>query len=151
MSDVEAGSGSARREVGDGAVGRFCETDTVQHGDRRAWRRDVLECVRDALGKVLSDVFGRGVQRVEGWCGVEIGVIEGPENVGQGMIEGVEIQEQAVGIQGWAAKRDREVKVVAVDRLEYAADEEGVCGTELTVHGDVEHGRRVGEDGRGRA
>ena len=115
----------------------------MKRGDQCACGRDVWQCVRDAVSEVFGDVFRGWVQRVEWRRGVEVGVGERAEDVGEGVVEGVEIQEQAVGIQGWAAEGDGEVEVVAVDRFGYAADEEGVCGTELTVHGDVEHGGRV--------
>lgn len=129
--------------VRDGAVGGFGEADGVQGGNGSAGRCDARQDLRDPIAEVFGDVLGGGVERREGGRGVQVGVREGAEDFGEGVVEGVEVQEKSVGVERGAAEGDGEMEVVAVEGFEDAADEKGVCGAELTVHGDVEHMGRV--------
>ncbi len=54
--------------------------------------------------------------------------MEGSDNFSEVMLDVVEVQEEAVGIEGVAGEGDGDVPVMAMERLAHAADEDGVRG-----------------------
>lgn len=76
------------------------------------------------------------VGAVEGWSGVQVGVAEGSENIGDHLLQSVKIEKQAVGIEVVAGDGRGYTPVVAVDGFALAGDEQGMGRAELGLDAD---------------
>ncbi len=90
-------------------------------GARRRWTPVWGQCGGEGVGDVFGDVFGGGVELVEGWGFVEVGVVEGGDDLVEVGFEFVEVEEEAVGVEGWAFNGDGDAPVVAVEGFAGAA------------------------------
>ena len=111
---------------------------------------DLADLALEGLCDVAGDVLGGRIETIEGGCAVEVGVLEGAGDLGEEGLDPVEVDEEAVGVEGVAGKGDGDVPVVAVVWLALTGDEEGVCRGEGGFDGEGEHSRDDRE-GRRRA
>ncbi len=95
------------------------------------------------LGDVLCDMLGGGVEGVEGGGGVEVGVVEGGEDAGEGGFHRVKVAEEAVLVKGGAGDGEGDAPVVAMGWFEGVGDGDGVCGTKLGMDGQLVHGASI--------
>lgn len=93
----------------------------------------------DLAGDGEGDVLSGGVEVGEGFDGVEVVVDPGGEDGAQDVLEGVEIDDQAIGIEARGGHGEGHAEVVAVHRLERARDADGVSGTELMFNAEIKH------------
>ena len=111
----------------DAGVGRERGSDSFVHG------------VSDKPG----DALGRRVDGVERGALGQIGVAEGIEQVAEGGLDGVEVAEQAVGVDLGAFEDEHYTEVMPVDGFSRARDGQGVGGAELVLDADREQALRV--------
>jgi len=89
---------------------------------------------------VFGDELGGGVEFVEGWGFVEVVVGEGGADVDELCLDGVEVAEEAVVVEGLSGDVGGGFEVVAVDWFLISEDGNRVCGAELVGDLDREHG-----------
>lgn len=93
---------------------------------------------------MFGDELSGGVEFVEGWGFVEIGVGEGGADVEEFGVDGVEVAEESVVVET-AFRRGADnggggFEVMPVEGFVGAEEREGVGGTELVVDLDRKHG-----------
>lgn len=133
--DGVAGVGAS--EVRSGTAGGLGDThrgDSGIRGEGGIKARGELGC--DEPGHVL----GGGVE-IGKWRGVvEVGVVEGRDNLREDALEGVKVAEEAVLVEVFAGDGGGDPPVVPMDGLAHAAQQDGVGGAELGFDFDFEHG-----------
>jgi hypothetical protein len=123
--------------VGRETVGGFGDGDRV---DLRVGCKGGVQSISELIGNVFGDVLCGGVDRVEGWGGVEVVVGEGGADVDELGLDGVEVAEESVVVEGCAGDVRGGSEVVAVDGFVVSEDGKGVRGTELVGDLDRKHG-----------
>ncbi len=88
---------------------------------------------------MFGDELGGGVERVEGWGFVEVGVGERGADVDEFCLDGVEVAEESVVVELISEDGGGGFEVVAVEGFVGAEEGEGVGGTELVVDLDRKH------------
>src|SRR5690606_13389574 len=101
----------------------------------------------EAVGDGLGDVLGRGVDALVVLVVVEVGVVVLVGDLDEAGVDGVEVNEQAVGVEGGALDGCGDVPVVPVEGLADAGDGDSVGGGELGLNGDGEHGPSIAGGG----
>lgn len=127
--------------VGCFAVWCFSDRDGV---DLRVRGERCVEAIGKLVGDVFGDKFGGGVEGVEGGGFVEVLVGEGLADVDELCLDGVEVAEEAVVVEGLSCDGCGGDEVVAVDGFLGAEDGDGVGGAELVGDLDGEHGWTLG-------
>lgn len=123
-------------EVGGGASLGFCDTDGSDAG---AGGQRSVETPRKFFSDVAGDVFGAWVELVEWGEIVQVVVLEGFYDFVELVLDGMEVAEETVVVEGVAADGGGDFPVVSVDVLAGGADGEGVSGAEGGIDGELEH------------
>lgn len=107
--------------------------------DFGSWGEGLVEAIGELVGDVFGDVLSGWVEDVEGRNGVEVVVGEWVADFNQDRVDGVEVAEQAVGVERVAGDGGDSDEVVAVDWFLGSQNGDGVCGAELVGDLDGEH------------
>lgn len=85
-----------RAGVGGQAVRRLGDAYRMDSGTRG---EGVIEFGSELVGDVLGEMFGGGVELIEGRDVVEVGIREGLADLGEGVFDQVKIAQESLGIE----------------------------------------------------